>query len=98
MSVSKLKLAANRQNALCSTGPRTPEGKQRSSINAYRHCLTGQVVVLPHEDLEAYKSFCQGFFQDLAPQNAMEEQLVQTLIDTQCGTHVSVAAQSLPFA
>ena len=33
-------IAANRQNALKSTGPRSPAGKQRSSRNAYRHGLS----------------------------------------------------------
>lgn len=33
--------------------------------------------------MDAYKAFCQEFFHDLHPQNALEKQLVQTLIDTQ---------------
>lgn len=37
----------NRTNAQNSTGPKTEAGKQRSSLNALRHGLTGQIVVMP---------------------------------------------------
>jgi hypothetical protein len=37
--VSERRLAANRANALKSTGPRTPEGKRKSSQNACQHRL-----------------------------------------------------------
>lgn len=33
-------IAANRRNALKSTGPRSPDGKRRSRVNAYRHGLS----------------------------------------------------------
>jgi hypothetical protein len=71
----------NRQNALHSTGPNTESGKQRSSLNALRHGLTGQTVVLPSEDLAAYQAFSKRFFDDLQPKGVLEEHLVQTLAD-----------------
>lgn len=39
-AVSEKQLGANRANALRSTGPRTPEGKARSSQNAHKHLFT----------------------------------------------------------
>jgi hypothetical protein len=66
-----------------STGPRTPEGKRRSSLNALRHGLTGRVVVLPTEDLTAYQSFSEELFASLKPETPVERQFAQTYIDTQ---------------
>src|ERR1051326_8973710 len=37
--VSEARLRANRENAKKSTGPRTKEGKHRSSLNATRHSI-----------------------------------------------------------
>jgi hypothetical protein len=45
----------NRANSQHSTGPKTEAGNQRSSLNALRHGLTGQIVVMPTEDLQAYQ-------------------------------------------
>ncbi len=66
-----------------STGPRTAEGKSRSSMNAMRHGLTGRVVVLPSEDMNVYRAFCQELMVDLAPETALERQYAQTFCDTQ---------------
>ena len=71
----------NRQNAQHSTGPRTEHGKRRSSLNALRHGLTGQVVVLPYEDLKAYENFTKGFHREFEPEGVVETQLVQTVAD-----------------
>src|SRR6266849_4781573 len=69
----------NRANAQHSTGPKTDAGKQRSSLNALRHGLTGHTIVLPTEDLAAYERFTKRFFDDLKPIGILEEQLVQNL-------------------
>jgi len=74
--------SVNQANAQKSTGPRTPAGKQRSSLNALRHGLTGHVVVLPTEDLTAYQRHLQRFVDQFQPTGALEDQLVQSLGDT----------------
>src|SRR6195256_1149035 len=74
--------ARNRANAAHSTGPKTEAGKKRSSLNAYRHGLTGQTIILPAEDLVAYQDFTRSFFNDYKPVGPLEKQLVQSLADT----------------
>src|ERR1700694_4963105 len=74
--------AVNKANAQKSTGPRTEAGKQRSSLNALRHGLTGQTVVLPTEDHSAYQRHSHGFLDEYQPKGATETQLVQSLLDT----------------
>jgi hypothetical protein len=72
----------NRANAQSSTGPKTPEGKQRSALNAIRHGLTSQIVVMPTEDLRAYQLHLQSFTDEYRPEGATEAHLVQALSDT----------------
>ena len=45
MPASEARIAANRRNALRSTGPRTPEGKAISRANSLKHGLCATVVV-----------------------------------------------------
>jgi hypothetical protein len=75
-------LNVNRENAQHSTGPKTVQGKARTRYNAFRHGLTGQTVVMPWEDSEAYEAFCAEFIADLHPEGMLEKQVVQTIIDT----------------
>ncbi len=75
--------AANRLNAEKSTGPTTPAGKARSSLNALRHGLTARVVVLPSEDMAAYQAFSREIVDSLRPQTPVERQFAQTVADNQ---------------
>jgi len=73
----------NKENAQHSTGPRTEEGKKKSSLNAIRHGLTGQTVVLPNEDPGRYVKFREALYKQLAPLGTVELMLAQTICDTQ---------------
>lgn len=77
--ISEKQLEANRHNALLSTGAKTPEGRKRSSVNALRHGITGQVTTMTDEDRAAHDTFTQALIHDLAPQGPMETQLAQRI-------------------
>jgi len=77
----------NRQNAAHSTGPVTIEGKRRASLNALRHGLTGQTVVLPSDDIAAYEETCRQYHDELKPVGLHETDAVQTIADTRWRLH-----------
>ena len=72
---------ANKENAQHSTGPRTDEGKQRSSQNALKHGLCALDPLIPGEDPEAFQEhFCEIEL-DLQPASAIESNLVEQIAD-----------------
>lgn len=81
--VSVARVEANRANAQLSTGPRTVEGKAVSSLNAVKTGLTGRTVVLPSDDAPAYQAQVASFFARYQPCGDREQELVQSLADTQ---------------
>ena len=76
------RIEINRANAQHSTGPKTQAGKKHSSLNALRHGLTSQIVVMPTEDLQAYQLHLKTFHDEYHPHGATESHLVQALADT----------------
>jgi len=81
MSASAARIEANRANSQNSTGPSTPEGKQRSASNSLRHGLTAKTPLLPTEDPQAYRKFCDDYVADLSPKGALELQLAEKMAD-----------------
>ena len=73
---------ANRQNAKKSTGPRTPEGKARSSKNALKHGLLARDAVMADEDPAEYDRQLQILEENLFPKNAIEFELVLQIADS----------------
>ena len=69
-------IAANRRNALKSTGPTTPEGKDRSRRNALRHGLTSETVIATLEDAEDYQAFEAAVIADYDAETAVEREMV----------------------
>ena len=64
-------------------GPRTPEGKARSRMNALKTGLTGHTVLLPTDDSALYQQHVQSFADEWQPVGAREMALVQALADHQ---------------
>src|SRR5215217_2320315 len=78
---SKKQIEANKRNALKSTGPKTPEGKATARLNATKHGLLSQEVLLPGEDEEALKELAKRLRAELQPVGEMESLLVERIID-----------------
>jgi hypothetical protein len=98
MPVSEAQLAANRANALKSTGPRTPEGKNISRLNGTRHRVTQQVMIMPEPQMQAYLDFHKEQQEAHKPADPIEKQLVQTVIDTQWRMNCARAWEMSLFA
>jgi hypothetical protein len=77
--ISEKQIEANRRNALKSTGPKTDDGKARSSRNALRHGLTAAQAVLPYENQDDYEKLREGMLASYAPENTAEQALVEEL-------------------
>lgn len=75
-----LQLAARRANSLKSTGPRTRAGKKAVRLNALRHGILSQEVLLPGEDESLLEELRQQVLDDLQPQGGVENLLVDRIV------------------
>jgi hypothetical protein len=80
---SARKAESNRRNASKSTGPRTPQGKSWSRLNALKHgVLASQAVITTVEgrpERKAFEQLVDGLAHDFAPVGAFEQVLVQQI-------------------
>jgi hypothetical protein len=95
---SHAQLLANQANSQKSTGPRSPAGKQRSRLNAYRHGLTGQVCIFTPEDQDAFEKHCAGIREALQPVGALELDLSQAIAEDRWRLKRARAVESGIFA
>ena len=79
--VSERRIEANRKNAQRSTGPRTSAGRARSSMNALRHGITGQVSIATVEDRAAHDKFIQEIIDRLRPEDPLELQFASLIAE-----------------
>ena len=79
---SSKQLQANRQNALKSTGPRSPVGKMIASLNSTRHGFYSTSVLLPQEDREEFLRLARHLVSAYTPGDVLEEESVRSIIET----------------
>ena len=85
--------AANAANARKSTGPKTPEGKQRVRLNAQKHGYTGQIWIVPEHLREAFEGFTKLNLQSLQPKDAAQQLAASHIIETRFRLRDIAAAQ-----
>lgn len=79
---SEMQVVANRENAKKSTGPKTLEGQTTSCQNAMKHGLLTRDLLIRDEKQEDLEQFRQMVYEALCPQGAVEELLVEKIINT----------------
>jgi hypothetical protein len=78
--ITQKQLAANRRNALKSTGPKTPEGKALVALNPIKHGLLSKEVLLAGEDETALVELGKRLRHQLAPVGELELLLVDRIV------------------
>jgi hypothetical protein len=73
-------LAANRKNALASTGPKSHEGKAASCQNALKHGLAGDGEVIAERDADPVARRLDEWRPGFNPATAEEEWLFEQMV------------------
>ena len=78
--MSPQKQASQRANAQLSSGPRTAEGKARSSQNSTRHSLCSKKFLVAPEDRAEFNLHYNELLAALAPKGAIESKLAEAIV------------------
>ena len=70
---------ANRTNAKRSTGPKTVAGKALSRMNAHKHGLTAETIVIGDEDPRTFDMLRAELEEEYKPRPGIESELVERL-------------------
>ena len=76
---SEKQLRANRANAKRSTGPKSVTGKTLSRMNACKHGLTAESIVIGDEDPRAFDLLRAQLEADHNPRPGIERELVERM-------------------
>src|SRR5260370_22347637 len=79
-TTSERKLESARLNGAKSHGPKTPEGKAVSSMNALRHGLTASRPLLPGESQESFDELLKEYMEEYEPDGPGERDLVHRMV------------------
>ncbi len=77
---TEAQIVANRRNAESSTGPRTKDGKSRSSRNAVTFGIYSAADFVLPEDERLYRLFCENFRRELSPEGPFEQTLAAEIV------------------
>src|SRR5580700_8865439 len=73
------RVQSSKTNGALSKGPSTPAGKQRSSLNALRHGMCANCIVLDHESRENFLILLQQHIDRFQPANEVEVGMIEEM-------------------
>ncbi len=73
--------ATNRGNSLRSTGPRSQEGKARSSQNSLRYGFLSSELLLPEEDPKTLSKLRERLRDQFKPSGPIEQILLERIVN-----------------
>ncbi len=74
------RIFSSQVNGALSRGPKTPEGKRRSSQNALRHGLLSKCLVLANESQDGFQALLDEHLSRLSPADGVELGLVEEMV------------------
>jgi len=80
---TEAQINANRRNAQKSTGPKSPEGKATSALNALKSGIDAWSHIIPGEDPAELEALTAAFHNHYQPADPTQLALVDTLISTE---------------
>jgi len=90
-------IAANRENAKKSSGPKTEEGKAKSSLNRLSHGFASSATIIPGENPEEFKSLLDDLTGEHQPVTPTEQILVEQMAVNQWLTLRAFRLQGYAF-
>ena len=84
---SEAQREASRTNGAQSQGPRTPEGKARSSQNAIKHGIYSTRVVLTNENPAEYQAMLDSYIAEWRPVGQTEADLLLQMVNAMWRMH-----------
>ena len=71
---------ASRANGAKSKGPKTPQGKKNSSMNAVKHGMTARYPIFTNEDRTKFENHRQEFYDEWQPQSPSERACIERMV------------------
>jgi hypothetical protein len=95
---TQARISANQNNAKLSTGPKSPEGKERSRMNALKHGLRAETIVLPTEDPAAFDDMLAEWIDEWKPPTGTRRQLVERTVAAAWRVNRCVRVEAAAFS
>ena len=86
---SEAQIAANRENAKSSTGPKTEAGKAASAQNARRHGLSALNILVPADRLDEFKEMYARYYDEIKPIGEIQTDYFEQLVHAKWNLNIA---------